>query len=765
MFMRPFPIPGQGGWLGPLLNLGGTIAALYAWRKLRKNGTKTHSATSASHTTVFGDSYPFGSLKSNIGKDISLKSVAIRGDVEGLLFSSTIRQEYKNETEDTLEIIYTFPLGWGTALLGMNACIGEKKLKGQVVEKVEAETRYEKAVSEGNSAFMLQKSGQGLYTANLGNIKPGETVAVDIHCARLLNYDQGQVRLCIPTVIGERYGDEHCPGGLSTHETARVDINAKYPFSLELDLHGDISKGEVICPTHQVKMEDQLNGRHISLGSGAVLDKDFVLVMKGLKADSHAMCMPDENVWMAAASFCPMMSEVPVSPLGLKILVDCSGSMRGESIKLAQNGLQKILSLLKPDDFIAYSRFGSDVRHMSDLLLPCNHDNIIRLSAMIDSTAADMGGTEMDSALVSTFAIKQPHGDELPPVVLLITDGNVWDVNNVIQSAKKSGHRIFAIGVGCAPAESLLQNMAEQTGGACEFVTPNENMADAIVRMFHRMRSATVKNVHVNWGQKPIWQSRLPRFIHDGETVHIFALLPEKPQSGLTLSWDASGQTHTVNIDRFEETDNTDLLRLGRMRQMEETDSQKEKSGLALKYELVSDLTSVILVYEREDGEKIEGLPKIQQVPQMAAHGHGCYAESFGEGIMSLDFCSHLIAPGNPHERLRKNHFTPAEPSNHADLLLLLEKMWNRKHLHYTSMHDFALDAANDPGLKEAADFINGLAATRGIDVDAIWAAFLHWILERAGCNIDRQSLRLLRRCTISEQDLNGLENEFTNWI
>ena len=120
-----------------------------------------------------GDCQP-GTMKSLSGKDISLKSVALKGTVEGLLFSSTIIQEYKNETDQNLEIIYTFPVAFGSALLGMDATIGDRKLHGEVVKKEDAEEQYEEAIDKGDSAIMLQESSLGLYTANLGNIKAGE---------------------------------------------------------------------------------------------------------------------------------------------------------------------------------------------------------------------------------------------------------------------------------------------------------------------------------------------------------------------------------------------------------------------------------------------------------------------------------------------------------------------------------------------------------------------------------------------------------------
>lgn len=597
-------------------------------------------------TSIFDEPYPFGHMESDSRENISLKSVSISGEVEGLLFSSTIRQEYKNDTDKALEIIYTFPLGWGTSLLGLQATIGEKRLTGEVVKTSEAEEKYEKAVKDGDSAIMVQQSAQGLYTANLGNIKAGETVVVEIHCARLLRFEQGQVRLCIPTVIGERYGDPHCAGSLAPHESAKVDAGAHYPFTLELTIKGDMAKSAVSCPSHPANIKTLEDGLCVSLEAGAALDRDFILLLRDISGTSHALCVPDGDMCMVAGSFAPELPQKIASPLGLKILVDCSGSMSGSSIAEAQKGLGKVLSLLRPEDQIAYSRFGSEVEHLTRCLLPCTPENIEKLSKAIDATSADMGGTEMEAALRSTFQdIAGDAKNEVPPLVLLITDGDVWEVENIIATAKASGHRIFAIGVGYAPAESLLRDMAIQTGGACEFVSPQENMAEAIVRMFHRMRGAIAQNIRIDWGQESVWQSSLPHYIYDGETVHAFALLKGQSSSAPAMSWEVDGETRSAVCERLETSESQDLLRLGRMRQMEESESDEEKLNLALKYQLVSELTSLILVYERPEDDKLDGLPSIQQVPQMPAYGHE--SSLIFKNCVSID-CQYWMSAGVP---------------------------------------------------------------------------------------------------------------------
>ena len=62
-----------------------------------------------------------------------------------------------------------------------------------------------------------------------------------------------------------------------------------------------------------------------------------------------------------------------------------------------------------------------------------------------------------------------------------MTDGEVSDWETVVDEAKKSGHRIFTVGVGSAVSEAFVRELAAGTGGVCELVSPREGMAYVVV--------------------------------------------------------------------------------------------------------------------------------------------------------------------------------------------------------------------------------------------------------------------------------------------
>ncbi|OZB48923.1 MAG: hypothetical protein B7X60_02675, partial [Polynucleobacter sp. 39-45-136] len=314
----------------------------------------------------------------------------------------------------------------------------------------------------------------------------------------------------------------------------------------------------------------------------------------------------------------------------LKILVDCSGSMNGDSIESAKEALHQVLISLNPDDQLSYSQFGDTVEHAFEGLQSATPFNVAAASIFVSNTQANMGGTQIEYALLSTFRLKE---NDAQADILLITDGEVWDTDNIIKAAKQSGQRIFAIGVGNAPAETLLQELAEATGGACELVPPNGDIQTAITRMFHRLRQPRARDIQIDWGheEKPEWVSGISTAIFNLNTSHIFAGFKTPPQNPATLSFQlgSNPKRYSVQASTLIQSDSNIISRLGaaqRLRAM----SEENQTALALSYQLVTRNTNYLLTHIRPEDEKVSELPELQRVTQMLAAGWGGTGASKG---------------------------------------------------------------------------------------------------------------------------------------
>jgi Ca-activated chloride channel family protein len=566
-------------------------------------------------------------LSTDDGEQMALQSVSAKGKVRGLLLEMTIRQQYKNTTKKTLETVYTFPMGWGATFMDLSVEMGGKRLSGIVTEKKDAEELYEKAISEGDAPIMLEKNSDGLYTVNLGSLKPKEEAVIEYSYSQLLRFEEGHVRLTLPTTIAPRYGDSG-QGGIQKHHGVETDFLVEYPFSLSLLLSGGMEKATVECPSHQVQVTTNESGLEVGLVRSGFLDRDFILNLSKLENESFFIVTPDKLMGpegcTVLASFCPpaLVNQKEVNA-DIKILVDCSGSMGGDSIESAKRALHHVLSNLREDDRFSYSLFGSKVKHEFSSLKAVNQLNIATASLLVSNTKADMGGTEIEDALLSTFKLK---GTENKADVLLITDGEVWDTSNIIAAAKNSDHRIFAIGVGTSPAETLLRQLAEMTGGACELVSPKEDVETAIVRMFNRIHLPRAQEIEINWGTSvaPEWSVGTNTAIFSSNTHHVFAGFKSIPNKPAHLSYQLGSSLERIGVgaNSITQANDGNLARLGASQRLSALTEEKQLS-LALEYQLITEQTNCILVHVRSAEEKATDLPELQKIAQMQAAGWG----------------------------------------------------------------------------------------------------------------------------------------------
>ena len=305
----------------------------------------------------------------------------------------------------------------------------------------------------------------------------------------------------------------------------------------------------------------------------------------------------------------------------VKILVDCSGSMAGDSIAAAKRSLQAVVQQLGVGDRFSLSRFGSTVEHRSRGLWSVTDPTRLAAQRWISALDADLGGTEMESALMSTFALAQTVASD----VLLVTDGEISAIDQTIESAKASGHRLFVVGIGSSPAETHLRRLAEATGGACDFVAPGEAVEPAILRMFARLRSPRLMGLKTVWpeGFIPAWETDLAQSVFDGDTVNVFAKAKQVPAGAVRLMGRVGQGTELIEVGSA--VLGAEVQQSNTLSRMAVAESLRRKSSkeLAVAYQLVTDQTNFLLIHERAETDKPADMPELHQVEQMLAAGWG----------------------------------------------------------------------------------------------------------------------------------------------
>lgn len=560
------------------------------------------------------------------GQAIPLQAVAIDACLRDLLAQVEVAQTYANHESQPIEALYTFPLPTAAILLDFEVQLGERRLVGRVVEKHAAEKSYEAAITSGNLAIMLENPQPGLYTVNLGNLLPGEVATIRFRYALLLDWRENGVRFALPTTLAPRYGDP-AQAGLAPQQVPTAAADVRHPFSVNIRLEGSLAAAGVSSPSHRLATR-MVDGSVAVTLQGASMDRDVIVDLQVARDQrGFAWWQPDVGgVAVVAAFQADFGLTADPAPRNVKIVVDCSGSMAGDSIQQAKEALARILDGLRPQDEFNVICYGSHAVAWFPRQVVASPANLQAAREKLREVDANLGGTETAAALQAAY--QSLSRDQAAGDVLLITDGEIWQFEPVIEAARSSGHRIFTVGVGSAVSEPFVTGLASATGGACEMVTPNEAMAERIHRHFRRMYAPRARSIQIDWGCQPLWQQpqALPA-AYDGDTVVIAAQLPAIPQA-LQVHLELADQrrlSQTIAVRAAEPATDPRTALVARvahalyLRQLPAAAAVSE----AVTYQIPCAHANVLIVDVRAEADKAPDLPVLRQVPQELAAGWG----------------------------------------------------------------------------------------------------------------------------------------------
>lgn len=577
-------------------------------------------------------------LKTAAGQAVPLQSLDIRGHLERALAHIELVQRFRNPEEINVEAVYTFPLPVEAVLLGLSVRIADRTLVGKVAPREHAEAQYEQALSDGHTAVMLEQVEPGLFTLNLGNLMAGESAEIVLRYALPLRWEGDRLRLSLPTTLAPRYGDA-ARAGVQPHQMSEADALAEYPFRLTLCVAGEVEAAMVSSPTHRIRTTRDAAGLHVGIADDSgFADRDFVLLLRAaVEAQSGLRLARDGGNDVIAHAVFRVPERRADRPIRLKILVDCSGSMAGDSMALAKALAMRALDRLGTRDAFSLTAFGSTHRHheRGRVVDAASGAALVEARSFVGALDADLGGTEMLGALNAVIALGRSRGPAGDAEVLLITDGETWDREAIVKAARASGHRIFVIGVGSSPSEVLARGIAEATGGFASFVAPNEDVVPVIERHLSRMRLPRVREARLHLPGHVRWQSpmRLEAATFAGDTLHVFAALEGRGDAGeahLDLHY-ADGVVVCVPARPDLRPDDANAMDLPRIAAAQRLwwaaahlvdASQAELTDLAVRYQLMSPYTNYLLVHERGE-QAANDLPELRKVPGTLAAGWG----------------------------------------------------------------------------------------------------------------------------------------------
>ncbi len=448
----------------------------------------------------------FGALRTERGC-LPLAAMDVDARVAGVIASIELAQTFVNTTGAAIEATYIFPLPDRMAVHRFRMTIGARTIEGVVDERGAAREQYDQAIAAGHRAAISEEERPGVFTLRVGNLLAGEAATVRLSLVGPLPVDDGEVTFRFPLVVAPRYipghglaGDQ---AGLGTAADTDLVPDASR-ISPPVMLRGcanpvrlgirvaleDLAIANLASSLHAVT-ETVRDARVISVQPGDKLDRDFILrwTIAAAELQSSLVVAPDAE---GGGTFMltlvpPATSTVGARPRDVVFVIDRSGSMGGWKMVAARRATARMIDSLTGKDRFCTIAFDNVAELMpaAGLVAATDRERFRAVEALGKVDAR--GGTELAEPLRRAVGMLAGGTDERERVVVLITDGQVGNEDQILHELVPSikNVRMFALGIDQAVNAAFLRRLASAGGGLCELVE-SEDRLDAVMAKVHR---------------------------------------------------------------------------------------------------------------------------------------------------------------------------------------------------------------------------------------------------------------------------------------
>jgi len=128
--------------------------------------------------------------------------------------------------------VYVFPLPHNAAVNEFIMTIGERRIRGIIRERQEAEQIYQEARRQGYVASLLTEERPNVFTQSVANIEPGKQIDVNIKYFNTLEYLDGWYEFVFPMVVGPRFNPPGSTKGMGPSRAADGQLGSKHGGSV-----------------------------------------------------------------------------------------------------------------------------------------------------------------------------------------------------------------------------------------------------------------------------------------------------------------------------------------------------------------------------------------------------------------------------------------------------------------------------------------------------------------------------------------------------
>ena len=439
-----------------------------------------------------------------------LKETDVTVNISGVIADVVIKQKYYNGGTRPINARYIFPASTRAAVHSMKMIIGEEVIVAQVKERQAAQQEFDKANKEGMSASLVKQQRPNVFSMNVANILPNDTIDIELRYTELLVPTEKIYEFVYPTVVGPRYSNQPEATAPETdlwvkNPYLEEDQVSQTSFNISLSISTGIALQEIVCTSH----ETDVIWKSESVATILLVapedfggNRDFIVRYRlaGQEIASGLLLFEgqEENFFLLMVQPPERIKPADIPPREYIFVVDVSGSMHGFPLNTAKKLLKNLIGNLRAVDRFNVVLFAGGSRLMSPSSLPATRENIRKAIRIIDRQQGG-GGTELRSALQKALSL--PRSESFSRTTMVVTDGYIAAERDVFHLIQNNLNRtnVFSFGIGSSVNRYLIEGMARAGQGEPFIVTKPQEAQGEAERFRTYVGAPTLTNIAVKY--------------------------------------------------------------------------------------------------------------------------------------------------------------------------------------------------------------------------------------------------------------------------
>lgn len=517
-----------------------------------------------------------------------------------------VTQVFKNTESRQVEALYTFPVPKGASVANFSMWINGKEMVGEVLEKKRAREIYNSYKRKRRDPGLLEQVDYKTFEMRIYPINADAEQRVQISYYQELNVDHDQATYVYP---------------LATVTRRDVNSSTTGKFAINVEIKSAVPIVDLKSPSHRDSFVIANHTDSYCLASlettGGSLASDVVI--------NYDLSRPQTGIDMIASNqdgddgyFCMTLTagkELVKLDMGMDyvFLLDVSGSMANDSkLIVSRKSVEAFIDELGDKDRFEVMSFNVNPNMLFNELQRATPEMKEKAKDFLGTQQA-RGGTILAPAMTTAYKYEDP--DRTLNVVIL-SDGMTEQrerrtLLNLIQSRPRNA-RVFCIGIGNEVNKSLLEQLAEDSGGLAAFISHGDNFTRAAKAFRRKLMRPVAADLEIDFSGIRVYDIEpkvLPSLYH-GFPIRIYGRYEGNGDVNLSLKGNVQGVELTQSaalIFPKVDSNNPEIERMWAWKRIDQLLKKADRTGsrerivdeivrLGEGYSIVTEYTSFLVL-------------------------------------------------------------------------------------------------------------------------------------------------------------------------